>query len=324
MKKVVLAFVALALMLTLQTSIARAGGGASYPLGAEDFMSGAFPPPGLYFDNYGYYYHGGDMKDEDGDDIAAFDELDVTAYVLRFIWISDKTFLGSQYGQHLFIPYLDVDLDFKVPVGPKAKSHYHDNGVPYLIYSPLIMGYHLMQGKLHIAISAVDLYIPMGQDDGNMATVGHNFWTFEPVAAFTYMPFGWKWAFSAKFMYDFNTEQKDCPTVYGFEVDRDPGQEFHFDYSISYGVTPHLRMGVNGYYYKQTTDDDYKLNATIPAPVQALLNADENNHSEVFAVGPGIWYNYKNMFFILRSQWEMGAESKTEGQNVWLKFIIKY
>ncbi len=44
----------------------------------------------------------------------------------------------------------------------------------------------------------------------------------------------------------------------------------------------------------------------------------------MFAVGPGIWYNNRNLFFSLRSQWEMGAKNKTEGQNVWFKFVIAF
>lgn len=324
MKRVFLVLLVLGLILSFQVSQAQAGGGQSYPNGSEAFMAGALPPPGLYLDNYGYYYHGGDLKDDHKHNISAFDHLDVEAYVARVIWVSHKKILGGQYTQHFFLPVLHTDLKFNVPVGPEHKTSYHDTGIPYLIYNPFILGYHFMKGKFHLIITPGDIYIPVGQDDRNMASVGHNYWTFEPVVAFTFMPYGYKLAISAKVMYDFNTKQDNCPTVYGFEVDRDPGQEFHFDYSVSYGITPHLRFGVNGYYYTQTTDDDYHPDSNVPALVKALLDQDEGNHSEVFAIGPGIFYNYKNMFFSLRSQWEMASKNKTEGGNVWLKFIYKF
>ena len=301
---------------------AMAGGGQNYPNGAEAFLAGAVPPPGFYFVDYLYYYNADTMKDDNGDDIGAFDNVSVVANVFRFLWSTKKQILGGNYCTHLFIPVLGVDLDFNVPVGPEATNSYDSTSVPYLIYSPFVLAWHLQQGKLHIAASLADIYIPTGQDDGNMASVGTNFWTVEPVLAFTYMPNNW--AFSIKLMYDFNTTQDDSPTVYGFEVDRDPGQEFHFDYSISYGITKALRLGVNGYFYTQTTDDSYDLNDTIPPPVQDLLQADEGYHSQVFAVGPGIWYNYKNMFFSLRNQWEMLAKNKTEGYNIWAKFIYAF
>jgi hypothetical protein len=54
------------------------------------------------------------------------------------------------------------------------------------------------------------------------------------------------------------------------------------------------------------------------------LNDDEGHHSEVFAVGPGVWYNYKNMFFELRTQFEMEADNKTEGQNLWFNFVYAF
>ncbi|MBN2807862.1 MAG: transporter, partial [Deltaproteobacteria bacterium] len=298
-------------------------GGASYPNGAESFMVGAAPPPGFYLKNYAYYYHANDMNDDKGKNIDVFGDVTVWAEVLRFIWISNHELLGGNYGQHLFLPLLDVSLDFKAPVGPKGKKSYDDTDVPYLIYSPFILAHHFLQGKLHTVISLADIYIPTGDDKGNLAGVGHNFWTFEPVFGVTYMPSP-AWELSFKFMYDFNTKQDDCATVYGFNVDRTPGDEFHFDYSASYGFSKSFRVGINGYYYKQVSDDDYSIDGSVPPPVRDLLKADEGYHSQVIAVGPGLWYNYKNMFFTLRTQFEFDAENKSEGQNVWFNLTYAF
>jgi hypothetical protein len=312
----------LAVVLLGFSNQAMAGGGQNYPNGAEAFLSGAVPPPGFYFLDYMYYYNADTLKDDNGDDIAAFDDVSVMANVFRFLWMSDKQILGGNWGMHLFVPVLDVDLNFNVPVGPESSRSYDDTSVPYVIYSPFVLAWHLMEGKLHVVTSLADIYIPAGEDEDNMASVGVNFWTIEPVLGVTYMMDNWE--FSGKFMYDFNTTQDDVPTVYGLKVDRDPGQEFHFDYSASYMVSPGLRIGINGYYYVQTTDDSYDLNDSIPVPVQDLLRADEGHHSTVFAVGPGIWYNHKNMFFSLRNQYEMAAENKTEGYNIWAKFTYAF
>lgn len=48
---------------------AFAGGGQSYPNGAEGFLSGAVPPPGFYLIDYLYNYSSDSMKDNKGDDI---------------------------------------------------------------------------------------------------------------------------------------------------------------------------------------------------------------------------------------------------------------
>jgi hypothetical protein len=300
----------------------QAGGGGSYPNGAESFFSGMVPPPGFYYLNYAYYYTADSLKDNNGDDIGVFDKITAVANVSRFLWMSESTLFGGNYGQHLFVPYLDVSLDFKAPVGPGNTMSYDDGSVPYLIYSPMVLAYHLMEDKLHVAVSVVDLYIPTGQEDGNLAATGHNFWTFEPVFAITYLTNNWE--FSAKFMYDFNTTQDNYATVYGVEVDRTPGQEFHFDYSCSYALQPSLRVGLNGYYYVQTTDDKFKGLGAFPAGLQDMLRADEGKHSTVLAVGPGVWYNYQNMYFVLRTQIETMAKNKTEGQNVWFNFTYAF
>jgi len=111
------------------------------------------------------------MKDDHGDDIDAFDELTVWAEVMRFIWISKKEILGGNYGQHLFLPFLDVSLDFDLPLGLKAKKGYDDTDVPYVIYSPFILAHHFLQGKLHTVFSLADIYIPTGDDEGNLSRV---------------------------------------------------------------------------------------------------------------------------------------------------------
>ncbi len=299
-----------------------AGGGASYPNGAEGFMAGAAPPPGFYFTNYFYYYAADEMKDNDGKSIDAFDKVRVVADVFRFIYISDKKILGGNYGQHLFIPIISTELDFKADVGPDNKKSYSDTNIPYFIYSPFILSHNFLKGKLHTVISLMDIYIPAyNQDDDNLANSGQNFWTFEPVVGITYLP--GKFEFSIKAMYDFNTKQNDSPTLYGVNVDKTPGQEFHFDYSTSYALTKNLRIGLSGYYYQQITDDDYDLNS-VSTVLRANLKQDEGHKSRVFAVGPGIHYKYQNMFFELRTQWEMEAKNKTEGQSTWFKFTYAF
>ena len=47
-------------------ALATEGGGGAYPNGAEDFMAGALPPPGVYFKNYLTYYQASKLKDKIG------------------------------------------------------------------------------------------------------------------------------------------------------------------------------------------------------------------------------------------------------------------
>ena len=299
------------------------GGGTPYANGAEGFFCGLVPPKGLYLKNYVLVYKAESMKDNSGDEVPAFDRAVVWADIIRIIWITDKKILGASYGTQLFIPYVDKDIRFNVPVGPKNKRHYTDRGIPCIIYTPYILGYHLLNNRFH-CLFATDIYIPVGsQEDENMANVETNYWTIEPLWAFTFF-ITKRWDVSSKLMYSFNTEQQDCPTVYGINVDRTPGQEFHLDYTSSYGITESLRIGVTGYYYKQTTDDDYDLRKSIPAPIRQLLKADESHKGQAFAIGPGVWYHRKNLFLSIRAQFEMAVKNRPDGKNFWAMFIYRF
>jgi len=304
--------------LFLGSSLVWAGGGRAYPLGAEGFLVGAAPPPGLTVLNYAYFYHATELKDTHGDEVSIFDDVTVWAEVLRFIYFTKKTLLGGTYGQHFFLLYVSTDLDFKVPVGPKNRKDYTDSGVPYLIYSPFLLAWHLKQGRLHVVLDIADLYIPLyNEEDDNLASVGRNFWTIEPVLAVTYM-FTPQLAASIKLMYDFNTKQDDYPTPIGVKVDRTPGQEFHFDWCVSYAVRPNLRVGLSGFYYRQVKNDDFDLDGYTGA-LRAALEDLEDNQGLVWGLGPGLWYRHQRLFFSLRSQFEFGARDMTEGYNVWFK-----
>jgi len=317
--------VLVALLFTcLEAGDLLAGGGGAYPNGAEGFMVGAAPPPGMTLINYAYYYNADELKDGNGDDTNQLDEISVWAEVLRLIWISEKKILGANYGQHLFFLATDVDMDLNGPAGTDLKKHYHSTDLPYVIWSPCLLTWHLLQGKLHLVLDTADIYFPLyNENEDNFASLGRNYWTIEPVFAITWLPTA-TWEFSAKFMYDFNTRQEDYVPGPPVKIDRTPGDEFHVDFNTSYGIMPNLRIGVSGYYYRQVTNDKYHNLHRINGPLRAILEDMEDDQSQVWALGPGIWYQNKNFMASLRSQWEFEAKNKTEGYNVWLKLIYVF
>ena len=321
MRKILLSL--LVFIFSLCTIPLFAGGSGVYPNGAEAFMIAAVPPPGFYGINYFAYLNLPDLTDDKGNNMGVFNHGRVVAEVQRIIWISKYNLFGGSYGMHLFIPFLYKELDFNAPVGPKGESHQQDFNLPYLIYSPFIWAKHLMKGKLHIVFSLPDIYIPIGtHDDKNLAGVGINWWTFEPVFALTYLPGPWE--LSLKFMYDFSTKGDDYPTPYGLKFDRTPGQEFHFDYNIAYAINKKFKIGINGFWYQQTTDDDYDDKSKAPAPVQKLLKGDEESHSKAFAIGPGIWMNINKFFLTVRYQQTFYERNYPEMKNFWVKLIWRF
>ncbi len=296
--------VASLLVITSEKVYATEGGGNAYPLGAEDFMSGAVPPPGYYFIDYFLYYSADELNNKDGDNVGDGFDLDAVVNTFRFIYVTKQKIFGGFWGVHMFVPiwYLDVTAPGGVMSDDKT-------GLGDIIIDPFILSWHFK--NWHLA-TGVDIYMPTGSyDKEDVANISRNYWTFEPIFAFTYISDG-GFEVSSKFMYDFNTNNPDTDYL--------SGQEFHFDYAVGYRVN-NWNLGVAGYYYKQITDD--KMNGeTVTFP--ASLGFDEGFKGQTFAVGPAVKYNYKNMSFTLKYLWETAVEHRPEGSDLWFKFVYAF
>ncbi len=289
-------------LFTPEDSYATEGGGGAYPNGAEDFMAGAVPPPGYYFLDYFLYYSADELNNKDGDNVDKDFDLDVVANTFRFIYITKQKIFGGFWGVHMFVPIVYQDVSLFGRSDDKT-------GLGDIIVDPFILSWHF---KNFHCLTALDIYMPTGSyDKEDLANTGRNYWTFEPIFAFTYLSDG-GFEVSSKFMYDFNTENTDTDYL--------SGQEFHFDYAVGFKVS-NWNLGVAGYYYKQITDDEIN-GETVPSV--APLGFDEGFKGQTFAVGPAVKYSYKNMSFTLKYLWETAVEQRPEGSNLWFKFLYAF
>lgn len=272
---------------------ATEGGGGAYPNGAEDFMVGAAPPPGIYFINYFNFYSAPGFKDNDGNNALPKFHLNVYADVFRLIYMTKESFLGGNWGMHLFVPIVHMDTEV-----PGANGH--RTGFGDVIVDPFILSWHWK--NFHVT-TGVDTYIPSGSFKANPLTpLGRNYWTFEPVVAGTFITDS-GFQVSTKLMYDFNTLNTD--------TDYMSGQEFHLDYVVGQKVGD-FNLGVGGYYYQQTTDDT-KRGHTVP-----------DNKGMTVSVGPVVQYNYKNMSFTGKYYYEVESNNRPQGSSLWVKFMYAF
>lgn len=112
---------------------ATEGGGGAYPNGAEDFMSGALPPPGTYFLDYVDYYSASSLRDGDGNKLVPNFDLDVVVNVFRIVHVTQYQILGANWGMHVFIPVGHMELD--ATMGKDDKT-----GMGDIIVDPFILG----------------------------------------------------------------------------------------------------------------------------------------------------------------------------------------
>ena len=276
-------------------------GPQQYPLGAENFMAGALPPPGNYFINYLIYYQG-DYRDNDGNKFPPGDPVDVkvTADALRFIYVSNYKLFGGDWGMHAIVPLVYQKLN--IPDSPFDNDWVF--GLGDITIDPIIIGWHFPP-DWHITVG-LDIYLPTGKYDENDPTqsIGSNFWSFEPIFAFTYLNQS-GFEVSAKLMYNIKTENND--------TNYQSGDDFHMDYLIGQHFGP-WAVGLGGYYLKQTQDDEQNGQTVGP----------DGNRAEVFAFGPAVKYDYKGMSFIGTWNHETGVENYFEGNRFYFKFITAF
>ncbi|MCS4504989.1 transporter, partial [Arhodomonas aquaeolei] len=111
-----------------------------YVPGVEGSLGASVPPPGFYLRTYGVYYDSDNVKvdaisDNDGEIPGGDDSATVRAVVPRAIWITDKQFLGADYGMEAIAPILDKDVD---AMGLSES----DSGLGDVFLSPLILAWH--------------------------------------------------------------------------------------------------------------------------------------------------------------------------------------
>lgn len=284
-------FSATPLALLASTAIATEGGGGAYANGSEGFMTGAMPPPGSYLVSYNTYY----TADKFANDNPAFDDFKVStaATILRAIHVTDKKILGGNWAMHAFLVAADVDVNLG------ASGRQDRAGMGDFIFSPLAIGWH--SGNWHW-IAAVDFYLPTGRYDKNdLANIGRNYATIEPLFAFTYRnPEGYE--LSMKTMFDHNYENRDTKYRSGNELHADFVAAKHFG---------NWAVGIGGYAYKQTSGDSGE---------GAVLG---DFKGRALALGPQVSYSTAGGLNIQgRYQREFDVQNRPEGNKFWLNLAI--
>ncbi|AGA91314.1 protein involved in meta-pathway of phenol degradation [Thioflavicoccus mobilis 8321] len=273
-------------------------GPQQYPLGAENFMAGALPPAGDYVIDYLGYYTG-EYRDHRGDKVPGID-IDAVFNAMRYVHVSDHRILGGDWGFHVIVPFVHQDLHIPNP----SLAGDAIFGLGDITIDPLIIGWHFPP-DWHVTLG-LDINLPTGRYDKNDPTnsIGSNYWSVEPIAAFTYLNDAGL-EVSVKAMYNFKTEND--------ETDYRSGDDIHLDYLISQHRGP-WAFGIGGYYLAQTESD--RQNGQRVGP--------DGTRAQVIAFGPALRYDYKGMSFIGTWNHETAVENYFQGDKFYFKFIAAF
>lgn len=262
-----------------------------YPAGVEGIKAGSVPPPGIYLRDYNLFYQASDLAG-----VPGVNSFDLFAYVNapRVIWITEKKFMGADYGLDALIPIAYTEQKVN---GARQSSF----AVGDLCVEPVILGWHGAQYDFSVAYG---VWAPTGDFDlNNLTKPGKGFWSQMVTLGGTYYFDKEKtWAISMLNRYEFHLRNGD--------IDVTPGQSWTVEYGLSKTVRPGIDIGVVGYWTQQVTDDS--------GP--GLLNgpgsqANPSNHYRVGGVGPEIsaFCAKLGMIFSARYMREFDANLHPEG-----------
>ncbi|MDO8721362.1 MAG: transporter [Syntrophales bacterium] len=267
-------------------------------LGVSSFQDGIAFPGWLVEESIGYY-HAGQFNSHQGDKIPGSNEITTVSATTQIAYLSKVRMFGGFVGAQLILPLVDIDMN--TSFGPKDR----ERGVGDLIVCPFILQWtdHKLFGLPYFHRFLFGITLPTGDYDRNRAVnAGSHIFSINPYYAFTIILTD-KLELSGRLHYRWNSKN-DEPFVGIGAGDIQPGQAFHFNYAASYEVVKGVRLGINGYFLQQLTED--KVDG----------HSQSNSKERVFSIGPGIQFRGNGVSLYINGYFETGAENRPEGTRV--------
>lgn len=298
---------------------AEYGMGHYSPGGMASFIDTA--PPGFTVFNFFNYYNGsagGNKQLPFGGLVAA--NLDVTTYadVIGLAYKTPFGILDGKFNVAVLVPYIWVDVKAEVDVntqlprpGRSIRKRDKAEGIGDITLIPFWLAWNKGDFKWD---ARLDIYAPTGDfTRGQLANVGLNYWTFEPVVSFSYLSSKIGLEVSAVAGLDFNTQNH--------ATDYQSGDVFHVDLTVAehlplsqYGF---IGVGFNAFYWKQFTRD---------SGPGAVLGPFEGRTE---GIGPVVSYVSKPICghtILAEVKWlpEIDVNRRLSGDYVWFKAVLAF
>lgn len=277
-------------------SIATAteGGGTVYPVGAETVLQGTTPAPGTsVLANFDLFYEANGVANSQGhNDVAGF-HLRVGAVAWKFQHNWGVHLLGGTLVSMAALPEEYVHLDDAFASGDRT-------GFSNAILEPAAIAY--ARGDWHWWYG-LDYYAPaFSYNKNDLVNVGQNNQAVAPAGAFSYLP-SYGLEISSKLQYIMNGQNGQ--TLYT------SGDEFIGEYAAMQNITKKVAIGVNGFYYDQTTDD-----------LQNSVIVGDGNKGRDLAVGPQIRVALRRVVLIAKYQKDTLVRNRTMGNGFWFELAL--
>jgi hypothetical protein len=273
--------------------------------------AGIVPPfPGLYYGVSNALYNGDASATIPVGGGTAFG-LEATMWItaLAGIWVPEQQNLGGNW-TYAFQGVLPLGYtDAEAQIGTTIDLKDDVAGIGDISITPLLFGWHNTAGNTFFSASFT-ITAPTGVwEEGELAFVGLNYWSFQPAIGFTHITAD-GWDFSAKFGIDINTENED--------TDYYSGAMAHLDLAVSKSVTENWQLGAIAGFLYQFEDDE-----------SDFADARDGFKGRSIAVGPLVKYKAKfddktEIDFSLSWAHELDVKNRMEGNAVFFNISGKF
>jgi hypothetical protein len=294
---------------------AESGVGHYVPGSIADFGDMA-PTSGLALLSWYNYYNGSAGVGKQlpfGGLLAANLSATSNAEMFGAVYTSPYGILGGKFATGVLIPYVWVDVTGTI-TGPRGRTFTRTDtadGIGDMAFMPFWLSWTSGDFKWGVQL---DIYAPTGQyNTGQLANVGLNYWTFEPLVSFSYISKKIGLELSTTAGFDFNT-------ING-ATDYQSGDVFHIDATIAehlplfgHGI---IGIGANAFYWKQFNGDSGS---------GAKLGSFE---TEMSGIGPVLSYISPPICghtLVAEVKWlpEISTQKTLNGDYIWFKVAFSF
>ena len=236
-----------ALWLTAGPAMAQQFFGEHYIQGSAGIKAGTLPPPGICFDDVNLYLQVHSQAGGGGADLKE----KVYVNEPRLKWISQKTFLGANYGAELMVPFSYEDTRSKSGPDSYTLGQFE---VDDLEISPLMLGWHWQRFDLTAGYA---FWVPTGANSytwvsphfGVVPFQGH-WWANMFTLGGTWYPDADKqWAVSSLSHFEINEPYN----IGGGSESFTYGQMFTTEWGVSRKTGKYFELGLAGNYSQQVS-----------------------------------------------------------------------
>jgi hypothetical protein len=151
------------------------------------------------------------------------------------------------------------------------------------------------------------MLLPTGKYDSHKdINQGANFFSVNPYWAATWMPAQrWELSWRLHYLYNFKNDDPASSSAQMFNgapvKNTQAGQSAWANFTVSYEVVPNISLGLNGYYFKQITDDHVNGHRL------------SDSKERVLGLGPGVFWKIKeDQGFWLNMYHETQVENRAQ------------